>query len=405
MAAVTGANVLKRLAELVFGDTAPENLAALRDALVRFQRSDKRVSRTAVANWFKENGSIPDRDHSRGFLRAYLYTALDARSLSPERQTAWNEIDAFLRAAPLTKVDQSDRAGSRRTQPDSIATAFIDVLLRKGVYGRVGEIDDLLFYCSPHAERSPNDQSYYLAFRYSTIKGAIVKTFFVCSRPRGGVEWFTTRHFTRGAPEDNPDVVRESRGVVLSYGKSLLFLSYTYTIPFERASDPEGFSNAQFAAMANPRALELFSVESEDGAREKGLLSAVTFSSAALDQPLVGRLALLHLGTAASLGRRIRDDDVRPTELPSDRVGGDLQHTVNHLQNLGCVSFGSTLQRVVARGWDTEASEALANRILGMIDNTPAWETSHSNLSRVAEGRAHGALETYSPIPGNRPRP
>ena len=136
---------------------------------------------------------------------------------------------------------------------------------------------------------------------------------------------------------------------------------------------------------------------------------------AAGHQPVVARMAFLHLGTRTSLGQKLSDRQVDLRELSAEELASDLKKTVQRLKkDHKCKTFGIHLQEAVSeRNWETKGAQALAEHILRMIDNTPAWEIAQSSApakgaakkprrrTNWAKFGARGALETFGP---GRPR-
>jgi hypothetical protein len=66
---------------------------------------------------------------------------------------------------------------------------------------------------------------------------------------------------------------------------------------------------------------------------------------AASHQPVLGRVALLHLGTKSGLEKEISDSDVQPTELFTRDLAEDTTDTIARLKQLKCKKFGMHLQK------------------------------------------------------------
>jgi hypothetical protein len=127
---------------------------------------------------------------------------------------------------------------------------------------------------------------------------------------------------------------------------------------------------------------------------DRGLFSGLAFTSAASGHPVVSRLAALHLGTTCSFGIPVSHIEARPTVFEPEDLQQDLKNSVAHLHAAGCKGFATKLNSATAHtNWDGARSEQLSQEILGMLDNTPAWERSQP---QAGERRARGAIDCFT---------
>lgn len=403
---LTHGNILGKLSILRFGSASQEQMNALQRELKRFRRTVQNPpSEQAITNWFSSSNARPVRSTSLAFLYAYVASNVARDKLSSvEAQNLYDEVQKFLGSGHVLPGSQLQPIQSRREQ---FLMAMIDIVLARGRRPARRELDDF-FYPSPEGySADQQDESYYVMYRYSTTEGAILKTFMVCKKPqRDFSEYFSYLTFIHGGEHFFPDVVRESTGVILKYENCYQFFGYNYKLPSNRRADPTGYGQRRVIAKSDPRALETIAIEYADLDLERGLFPGLTMTMAASSQPIIARVALLHLGTHRSLGRRLSDEDVKPTELPSSQLNTDLRQMVARLHSLDCSRFPGKLAQSAQRlDWAREGSDDLAEEIRRMIDNIPAWELSLSYSSNVPAPQARGAIETYSRNTRNRPRP
>lgn len=221
-------------------------------------------------------------------------------------------------------------------------------------------------------------KSYYAIYRYSTIRGEIVKTFMCILPPKSGeVPHYTFRHFYKGLNSE----LRKTQGPVLHYLRTTYFLGGSST-----GTDPQ------------LNGLKLIAIPEGTRNGNHRLLTGLFLSSAGGWQPIVGRLAMLYLGSrsddqasimhdAVGIGVRYRSvEDVPPRFAGSKAearaepltLAEDLAHMEKDFE--------------AARGLDKPVSE-LNECILQMIDNFPDEDRNKSfeGLPRAL------TIETFAP--------
>lgn len=416
---VAGPGVIAAICMLRYGDATPENLKILQAELQKFrEKNDDKPSRTAVDGWFREGGYKPRRREARELLLRYVKAKINPDTFSEEDRARYDELVGGLRSD--IKADGADGAlqgrsvgGSKERELEFVTETIVRILLKEGEREPDRELADF-FYCSPTQQEDAEsgafdstDQSYYALYRYSTVNNAVLKSFLVLKKRKPGVtRFYSYLNFLRGGTESEPDIVRETTGVILKYESAYHLFGYNYRVSSDRSTDPAGYAARRIEAKRHPRGLELMAIEYDDIKLDRGLVSGVALTVAAVDQPVAARVAMLHLGTLKSLGQVVTDDDVVPDEITAEMLGSDLRDLVKRLQEKGCARFGGKLQRAASReGWDADGSEALAEEIRRMLDNTPAWEMTASarNLEPIKTPRARAAIETFAKGSG-RPR-
>ncbi|AVT77473.1 hypothetical protein RPPS3_34110 [Rhodopseudomonas palustris] len=366
-----------------------------------------------VHNWFPPRNCAPKKESKR-FLLEYLRDQKSAGFIADGMKA---EGDALIKFLSRTVEERPAREVSAAEPDELLDSAVIhrlgDLFRASRRNGRPVVTD--LFRNGDHNDGA--DWSYFLVFRYSTNRGELLKSFLVIQSPDAEFNGYGFNHFVWGGAKkgQNRYVFRECEGAVLTLEKAYYFVGYNYVIGADkRAADPAVFENARVKAKAHPNGMGLLAAEYEEITRNCGLFSGVAMTLAAAHQPIISRLAFLHLGTKTSLGFDISDRDMQPRELSPKELVGDLKKTVKELRRRGGRVLGIQLQEAIAeKNWEKSGAEALAQKILGMIDNTPDWERSKDQAERSKRqgGRAiraarvkrvaEGAIETFGP---NRPR-
>jgi hypothetical protein len=375
------------------------------DALVAFQgrlsRSDKStITRQGIRLWQK--GSVPARHAAFLFLREYLIWSKgkpSAAEWSEERNAAFERVDSYLRGAiSLGGVEDVFRPDDKLPTLDPIIASAFQGLTKISQSSTQSEENS--FFRGTRTEEQ--DQSYYLLYRHSTNYGDIIKSFLVIQKPIKGVRnSYVYNSFLRGGVSQGhlSHIFRECEGFIIKLVKSFYFLGYNYTIPADRRREPEAYKKQRVTAKWSPNGIGMLAFEYDDIHASPGLFPGLTMTVAAMSQPIVGRVAMLHLGTKQSFGRAVDDNLVMPDELKAGDVENDLVATIKRLKEAGCRRFGGVLDSFVAQAdWEQHAAPLLSNRIVTMIDNTPAWEQSNRQGHRRY---ARGALEIYG---NSRPR-
>lgn len=270
---------------------------------------------------------------------------------------------------------------------------------------------------SPHTEAdaffrgadhdAADDASYYLCYRHSTNHGAVVKSFVVMRRPVRDVRTtFIFNEFVGGGEGGRfiDHLYRESEGVVFRMERAFYLLGSNFNVPVDKRIDPDFYAAQRRRARWKPNALTMHVFEYDDVRLGPGLFGGVTLNVADLCQPLVSRVAMLHLGVRSLLGRTLTDDLLRPGEMRAEEMAVDLHRIVTAMREEGCRRFGHQVEKALVAPSAMAASlKRSCDQVLRMIDNTPAWEVK---LASEGQGRrrvpvSRGALETFG---AGRPR-
>jgi hypothetical protein len=213
----------------------------------------------------------------------------------------------------------------------------------------------------------------------------------VCQRPTiGNFTGYGFNHFIWGGrkKEFAGHVYRECEGMMLAFDKSYYFLGYNYSVPADKRLYPREYARLRGAAKRNPNGMGLIAVEYDEVRRNPGIFSGVTMTLAAAHQPIIARIAFLHLGVRSRMGIEVTDSLVEPTELYKNDMAGDFRETFSRLRETGAQRFSPYLEaRTQEAGWTRRGASALAKDICKTIENVPAW-----NLTNAV---GHGALETF----------
>ena len=145
------------------------------------------------------------------------------------------------------------------------------------------------------------DISYYVIYRYSTIRKEIVKTFLVIKPP--AMNAARCFHFTHVYPMPNLKEKRIDRGPVLLHEQCFHLLGYVTTETKNITSEVRGIN------------LIAFPVGGVNAEHKR--LSSVLLSHNRSWQPIVGRAAIIHIGYRSDIGDT-RDEDVGIGLLPNE---------------------------------------------------------------------------------------
>jgi hypothetical protein len=353
------------------------------------------ISELAIDGWFDDPPAKPTKDVAHAFLLSFLITHTDVLGLSPEDRLLWDRLEFTL-----------SNPARRRDHPAAVATppnpstmqlyggAIADILLDRSRRDGRDELEDF-FYCSPrNLPFEQLDQSYYFLYRFAST-GRVIRTFVVFKRPQPQlVSSFTFVTFMRSDPDRFSDWHRESEGLVSKWEWSYQLIGFSYRTNSIFVDDPEQNVAARRDAKKRPRHIELYAFEYAEIDLEPGLFSGVTFTSAASNQPVVARVAMLHLGTSSSLGKVLSHKEAKPRVFDPEELQNDLKESVKDLRDFGCSGFAPKLNAAATHpAWDNARSAALAKELLTMLDNTPAWERMHSPS---AEARGRGAIGSFT---------
>jgi hypothetical protein len=402
---LTSDTLLKQIYFVRFGESPKENtkLRFFNDLQV-YQQVQKRaggdpVSVPAIRSWTnRRTPSVPKRAGAMRFLRGYLLW-IDSKGLV----AAGEKPRATLNALMLF-LNRYEAETSSALSP-IVARAFQTLLVGSDRNPR--PVDKDLFHDG--SSKEPRDHSYFLLYRHSTNRGAVLKSFLVCQKPeRELVDSYGFNHFIWGgrSSEFQSHVFRECEGLVIKLEKSYYFLGYNFSVPVDKRRDPDEYARQRHIWKKNPNGMGLISVEFDEIDHRPGLFGGLTMTIAAARQPIVARVVFLHLGTKGRTKIPITDFLVEPTELYPHKVADDLRQTIDRINTAGCERFGSHLDPLVrGSNWKRRGAFKLAREIVTMIDNVPQWEKKQRERdpankirTRVGELTARGAIETFGQL-------
>ena len=149
-------------------------------------------------------------------------------------------------------------------------------------------------------------------YRYSTMAREIVKTFLVVTTPaKDNFDLFRFSHIYKTRA-----VVRISRGAVVAFQESAYLLG-------------AGARRLLGGRMGRPGGLKVMALPLDDLQVDFRLVPGVYLSTALKWQPIVGRLALVHIGFASQLKKELTDDDIKPRPIrPDESLEEDVATTV-----------------------------------------------------------------------------
>ena len=410
--------IIFEIHRLQFGVLYDQSVVEIREAFVKtltaFSASNQGVTAGTIRNWLAATPREPNAN-GRRFLLRYLKHLISDQLVAAGMEADAAAFHRFLQeTVPERRVTEGKRvdvANNADSAVDRIVMDRLGHLFRASRANNRSITNDLFHNGDPHDN---TDWSYFFVYRYSTNRGELLKSLLVVQKPDSAFRDFGFNHFVWGGKEkgQNRNVFRECEGAVLALERAYYFLGYNFVVGAnKRTSDVTLYEKARRVAKRHPNGMGLLSAEYEEITRDAGLFSGVTMTIAAGHQPVVARIAFLHIGTKTGLGHGLSDRDVDLRELEADKLAADLKSTVHRLSRKhACKRFGIHLQDAIAeKNWRTKGATALADRILEMIDNTPAWEIAQSvpvarRSNKAKPPRkpvARGALETFGP---GRPR-
>jgi len=375
-----------------------------------YQRSLERtgkpsVSLPAIRSWLAAGRrTSPKRADAMRFLHGYLEwirsKGLVKSLANPELETLERLLSRFERAPREAVQTLRNLAfGDQAEALEPVVARTLHSLIAASNKNTRPVSNDLFHDSGAWQEK---DHSYFLLYRYSTNNGAILKSFLVCQKPEKNImSNYGFNQFIWGGrqPEFRQHIYRECEGIIMSFPRAYYFLGYNYMVPADKRRDPELYRKLRPEAKENPNGMVLIAAEYDDINLRPGLFGGITMTLAAASQPIVARVAFVHLGTRSRLGVEVRDEDVEPTELYAKDVAPDLRNVVERLKAKGSKRLGLELaQRTVRSNWLRKGSTSLARDIVRIIDNTPKWERTskarerHSSANRT---ESWGALEIF----------
>jgi hypothetical protein len=361
--------------------------------LIHFARlSPNDISRAAINAWCLGK-SQPSRRKAFHFLQRYLKWLTEREGFSSASSARFKDIKDFLDQA--TGPDGPASASNSSSLSSYFSITNLTSSLERHRESR-RQLNDF-FYCSRRATSiHTSDESYYAMYRYSTT-GDIAKSFVVSEWPdeRQGLLF---KSFSEGKPTAFSNHARITNGLVIPSSGFYQFIGHSCR------SDKFISSESDEELNRPTLALEIMAFEYEAITRDGGLFPGIIMSMGHSNQPIVTRIAMLHIGTKDSLGVKISDLDVHPLELAASDFTDDLVQMIKRIEKLSPQKFAPRLHDAIGRqDWLTAGCQRMTNYILEMLDNsTPSGKFINSDGEQSHPG--HRALEPFSPYFG-RPRP
>jgi hypothetical protein len=372
------------------------------------------VTPAAIRNWLVPKGSpptvsVPKRRDALEFIYEYLvWFKNKSRILSSESGDALTQLLSYMDAVLNLRQDNNFKANipfdesQKLFLNDTSIMAAVRAIVYASSKNTRSERDDLF----RGGKSEGIDQSYYVIYRFSTTSKLIVKSLIKINTPNNQSDSYSFNHFVwcgRNAPSGHQSVVktpiyRECEGVIAKFETSYYMIGYNFTVPINRLANPSKYHELRNKKRERPSGIGVLAIEYESIRQNPGLFSGLTMTLAAHDQPIVARVAILHLGTESAFGRKIDDEIVLPGELKISELWEDTKLLIERLKTTRVVELAEHLQILSALPeWEENGSRVLADKILDMIDNMPAGpKKKQTHL-------AQGALETYG-SQDDRPR-
>lgn len=264
------------------------------------------------------------RDQRLENLHAYLsmlacHLLKDTPNLRQARPVIDDALQLFDFAEAIERyLTADDPAALGVTKSGAAGIRTINRLIRQALSIERSDIRKVSRHFFQRADRSDDllfkDQSYYLAYRYSTMRTEIVKTFLVINSPKyNDVESFSFTHIYH---VQRGNVSRISRGAVVGFDHAFYFIGASARLLPNRSMD-------------KTQGVKVIAIPIESFAHEHRLLAGVFLATGLNWQPLVGRIALVHLGFEQTIGQ-ISEEEARPKMLRTEtELHSDLMEELN----------------------------------------------------------------------------
>jgi hypothetical protein len=221
---------------------------------------------------------------------------------------------------------------------------------------------------------SKPEKSYYAVYRYSTQIPEIVKTLVVIASPApGGSDCFSFVHFYISKRNN---VRRTTKGTLIGFSESIYFVGMSASV----LTDPLGRTNIDY-----PQGLKVIVIPRSEPQTSDDLLAGVYMSNGLNWSPIVGRIALVHIGFESVIGP-LSDarDEVRPAILRGpDALEDDLRKLC-------------TIPKSRLAGSDVAD---LTQKTLIRINNRPHCDRHRSEIA------VEGVIRALQPEDEQTPRP
>ena len=156
-----------------------------------------------------------------------------------------------------------------------------------------------------------NDQSFYVCYRYSESSGQIVKSFLVINSPAySDNDAFTFVHIHK-TKSGRGEVKRISRGALIGFDDAFYFLG--------------GSARSLKGTMDKAMGFKMMSLPVDSFVIDQTLLAGMFLSTSLQWKPVVGKIALVHLGFRTSLGKGMTDESIDLKLLGKDQLAGDIR--------------------------------------------------------------------------------
>jgi hypothetical protein len=167
--------------------------------------------------------------------------------------------------------------------------------ISRAFFLRTNEREDLTF----------KDQSFYACYRYSVSGPQIVKSFLAINSPaQSDNDTFTFVHVHMSKSIHGDVIKRMSRGALIGFEDTFCFFGAS--------------ARSIHGTMDKAKGLKIIALPTGSFVYEQRLLGGVFFSTSLRWQPIVGRIALVHIGF-----RSTRDAGLSDNDMPFDALNSD----------------------------------------------------------------------------------
>ena len=294
-------------------------------------------------------------------------------------------VDDFLNTGDTEalQTDARSSSGISVTLDDVIAStprddieALVTKALRSMIGIDLGELDRICrrFFDARDLKSVARERSYYVAYRCSTQPPEIVRTFLIIDGPElSGVGAFS---FTHVYEAQRKKIKRITRGMLLGLEDAYYFIGAS-------AKLLHGRDEKNRPRLDRTSGLKMIAIPETQARTNEQVPAGVYMSNSLNVQPIVGRIALLHLGYKSVVGE-LTDEAIRPgIVVSSDKLADDIRG----------------LTKIPNVSPQAEDADELAKEILMRINNLPYCDRKRGDLQTVGGIRALHAEDGLEPGP------
>jgi len=302
-------------------------------------------------------------------LKAYLALLLINEAVTESGEISNSSIrrlpgirEFLLPIIEYLKTQDSNYLRQRKvaTLPDK---ALIEIADQLQVSSENARFNRFFFVDSKMAgDGSTEEISFYVLYRYSTKRREIVKTFLAILNPkRNGTRSFSFVH-VYSVPDLRRELKRVARGPVLIYDRCVHFLGLSETV---EGSDRD---------RAKIQGLKMIALPIGGVNRSHDHVAGVFLSHSLAGEPVVGRVAMVHIGYMTEIGN-ISDKDIKLEDLDNET------EILNDLEMLN-----KKFRMVVKAEQKDIEIKKIYEYVIAAINNLPYIDRSHKFPQNTLRG-------------------